>query len=79
MIFVENIEKCNPNKKFKILIIFDSMIADMVINKKRNPIVIELFIRSQKLNISLVFIAQPYFTLPKNIRLNLTHYFKTKF
>ena len=40
----ENIEKYNPNKKCKILIIFDNMIADMLSNKKLNPIVTELFI-----------------------------------
>ena len=53
----------------------DDMIADMLSNKKLNPIVTELFIRGRKLNISLVFIAQCYFAVPKNIRLNSTHYF----
>ena len=42
--------------------------------KKLNPIVTELFIRGIKLNISLVFITQTYFAVPKNIRLNPTHY-----
>ena len=42
--------------------------------KKLNPIVTELFIRGIKLNISLVFITQTYFAVPKNIRLNSTHY-----
>ena len=51
------------------------MITDMLNNKKLNPIVTELFIRSRKLNISLVFITQYYFAVPKNIRLNSTHYF----
>ena len=51
------------------------MIADMLNNKKINLIVIELFVRGRKLNISLVFIIQSYFTVPKNIRLNSTHYF----
>ena len=50
------------------------MIADMLSNKKLNPIVTELFIRGRKLNISLVFITQSYFAVPKNIRLNSTHY-----
>ena len=45
----------NPNKKPKILIVFDDMIADMLSNKKLNPIVTKLFIRGRKLNISLVF------------------------
>ena len=54
------------------------MIADTLSNKKLNPIVTELFIRGRKLNISLVFIAQSYFALPKNIRLNSAHYFVMK-
>ena len=59
----KNIEGCNPNKKQKILIKFDDMIADMLSNKKLNPIVPELFIRSRKLNISLIFITQSYFAV----------------
>ena len=55
----KNIEEYNPNKKRKILIVFDDMIADMLNNKKDSPIVTELFIRDRKLNISLVF----YFTI----------------
>ena len=51
------------------------MIADMLGNKKRNPIVTELFIRCRKLNISLVFITQSYFAVPKNNTLNSTQYF----
>ena len=74
----KNIEEYNPNKKRKILIVFDDMIADMLSNKKLNPIVTELFIRGRKLNISLVFITQSYFAVPKNIRLNLTHYLAMK-
>ena len=54
------------------------MIADMLNNKKLDPIVTELFIRGRKLNISLVFITQSYFAVPKNIRLNSTHYFVMK-
>ena len=61
----KNIEEYNPNKKQKILIVFDDMIAGMVSNKKLNPIVPELFIRGGKLNISLVFITQSYFGMPK--------------
>ena len=71
----KNIKEYNPNKKRKILILFDDMIADMLINTKLNPIVTELFIRGRKLNISLVFITQSYFTVPKNIRLNSTENF----
>ena len=55
--FYKNIEDYNPNKKQKILIVFDYMIVDMLCNKKLNPIVTELFIRGRKLNISVVFIT----------------------
>ena len=51
----KNIEEYNPNKKRTILIVFDDMIADMLNNKKLDPIVIELFIKGRKLNIFLVF------------------------
>ena len=74
----KNIEDQNPNKKQKILIIFDDMIVDILSNKKLNPIVTELFIRGRKLNISLVLITHSYFAVPKNIRLNSTHYFIMK-
>ena len=52
------------------------MIADMINNKKLNSIVTELFIRGRKLNISLVFITQSYFKVPKDVRLNSTHVMK---
>ena len=74
----KNIEDNNLNKKQKILVVFDDVIADMLSNKNLNPIVTELFIRGRKLNISLVFIAQSYFAVSKNIRLNSTHYFVMK-
>ena len=54
------------------------MIADILSNKKFKPIVTELFIRGRKLNISLVFLTQSYFAVPKNIGLNSTHYFVLK-
>ena len=54
------------------------MIADMINNKKLNSIVMEMFIRSRKLNISLVFITQSYFRVPKDARLNSTHFFIMK-
>ena len=68
----KNIEEYNPNKQRKILIVLDDMVADMLSNKKLNPIVTELFIRGRKLNISLVFITQSYFAAPKTVRLNST-------
>ena len=74
----KNIKEYNPKKKRKLLIAFDDMIADILSNKKLNPIVTELFIRSRKLNIYFVIITQSYFAVPKNIRLNSTHYFTTK-
>ena len=70
----KNIEECNPSKKLKILIVFDDMIADMLSNEKLDPIVNVLLISGRKLNISLVFIKEPYFAMPKNIRLNSSHY-----
>ena len=54
----KNNDKCNPNKKQKILIVFDDMIADMLSNKKTKSIVTEFFIRIRKLNTSLVFFTQ---------------------
>ena len=54
------------------------MIADVINNKKLNPVVTELFIRGRKLNISIVFIIQSYFKVPKYLRLNSTHFFVMK-
>ena len=70
----ENIDDYNPIRKRKKLIVFDDMIADIMSNKKIQAAVKELFIRCRKLNISLVFITQPYFSVPKHARLNSTHY-----
>ena len=70
----ENIDDYNPIGKRKILIIFDHIIADIMKNKKFRAIIKELFIKCRKLNISLVFITQSYFRIPKDVRLNLTHY-----
>ena len=73
-----NINDYHPDKENKILIVFDDMIANMIHNKKLNSIVTELFIRGRKLNISLVFITQSYFKVPKDVRLNTTHFFIMK-
>ena len=54
------------------------MIAGMINNKKLNPVVTELFIIGRKLNISIVFITQSYFKVPKDVGLNSTHFFITK-
>ena len=74
----KNIEEYNADKERKILIVSDDMIADMINNKKLNSIVTKLFIRSRKLNISLVFITQSNFKVPKDVRLNSTHFFIMK-
>ena len=70
----ENIDHYNPRRKRKILIVFDDMISDIMTNKKIQAIIKELFIRYRKLNISLVFIIQSYFSVPKVVRLNSTRY-----
>ena len=70
----QNIYNYNPSRKRKILIVFDDMIADIMTNKKLQVIIKELFIRCRKLNISLVFITQSYFSVPKDVRPNSTHY-----
>ena len=69
----ENINDYNPSSERKILIVFDDMIADIMTSKKFQEIIKELFIRCRKLNISLVFISQSYFSVPKDVRLNSTH------
>ena len=74
----KNINEYNPGKENKILIVFDDLIADMINNKKLNSLVSELFIRGRKLNISVVFITQSYFKVPKDVRLNTTHFFIAK-
>ena len=74
----KNIEDYNLEKKRKVLIVFDDMIADMINNNKVSPVVTELFIRDRKLNISIVFITQSYFKVLKDIRLNSTHFFIMK-
>ena len=73
----KNIDEYNSNKENKILIVFDDMIADMI-HKKLNSIVTELFIRDRKLNISLVFITQSYFKVPKDVRLKTSHFLYCK-
>ena len=68
----KNIDEYNIDKERKILIVFDDMIADMISNKKLNSIV------NEKINISLVFITQSYFKVPKDVRLNTSHFFIAK-
>ena len=70
----ENIHFYNINRKRKVLIVFDDMIADIMTNKTFQSIIKELFFRCRKINISLVFITKSYFSVPKDVRLNSTHY-----
>ena len=74
----KNIDEYNVDKDRKILIVFDDMIADIIKKKKLNSMVAELFIRGTKIDISLIFITQSYFKVPKDVRLNTTHFFITK-
>ena len=60
----KNIEEYKPNKKSKILIVFDDMTADILSNKNLNPTVTKLFIRSRKVNVPLIFITQSYLVVP---------------
>ena len=70
----EDIYDYYPSRKRKILIFFDNMIADFMTNKRFQSIIKQLFIRCRKLNISLVFITQSYFSVSKDVGLNSTHY-----
>ena len=69
-----NINDYNKQRKRKVLIVFDDMIADIMNNKNFKAVVKELFIPCRKLNVSIVFITQSYFRTPKDARLNSTHY-----
>ena len=73
----QNINDYNPIRKRKKNV-FDDMIADIMTNKKFQALIKELFIRCRKLNISLFFITQSYFSVSKDVRLNTTHYFIMK-
>ena len=75
----KNIDEYNIDKERKMLIVFDDIIADIINNKKLNSIVTQLFIRGRKLNISIVFITQSYFKVPKDVRLSSTHFLSWKF
>ena len=70
----KNIEECNVDKERKILIVFYYMIADVINNKKLNSVIIKLYIRSRKLNITLIYITQSYFKSPEDFRLNYTYF-----
>ena len=74
----KNIDEYNPSRKRKILIVFYDMIADIETNKKFQAIIKKIFIRCRKVNMSLAFITHFYFFVPKDVRLNLTHYLVMK-
>ena len=74
----KNIDDCNPDEENKIIIVFDNIIANMIYNKKLNSIATELFIRGRKLNISLAFITQFYFEVPKDVSPNTSHFLSQK-
>ena len=71
MMFIKNIEEYDLGKQSKILIVFDDTVTDMINNKELNPVITELFIRGKKLNISIVFIMQSYFKVPREVILKL--------
>ena len=70
----DDIKDYNKKRKRKVLIVFDDMISHAMSNKKTQQVLKELFIRCRKLNISLCFLTQSYFSVPKDVRLNCTHY-----
>ena len=70
----QSIDEHNPVKKKKVLLVFHDMVDDVTPNKKLHLVTTELFIRCQKLNISLVFITQSFFHTPKSVTLNTTHF-----
>ena len=75
----KNIKEHNPNKKRKILIVFNDMIADILSNKKLNPVVTELFIRGRKPSISFFLLHNLILLFQKNIKLKSACYFIMKF
>ena len=68
------IEDYNKKKRRKVLIIFDDMISHVISDRRAQQILKDLFIRCRKLNISLCFLSQSYFSVPKDVKLNCTHY-----
>ena len=72
------IKEYNTDKERKILTVFDDIVANVINNKILNSMLTELFIRSSKLNISIIFITQSYFKVPKDVRLNSSQFFIMK-
>ena len=70
----DDINDYNKKRKRKVLIVFDDVISHVMSSKKDQQVLKELFIRCKKLNISLFFLTLSYFSVPKDVRLNCTHY-----
>ena len=75
----KKIEEYNSGKKLIVLIVFGNVIADMTDNKKVNSVVTEVFLRGRILDVSIVFITQSYFKVPKEVSLNTKHFSLWKF
>ena len=75
---LSNIEGCNKKRRRKILIIFDNIISHVTSDKKTQQILKDFFIRCRKLNISICFLTQSYFSISKDVRLNCMHYILLK-
>ena len=74
MMYTKILKITIQEKKRKVLIVFEDMIANMINNKKLDSTVTELFIIGRKLNISIAFFTQSYFKVPKDVTLNSTHF-----
>ena len=72
-------EEYNSGKNLIVLIVFGNVIADMTDNKKVNSVVTEVFLRGRILDVSIVFITQSYFKVPKEVSLNTKHFSLWKF
>ena len=72
--FIDYSQTIDDAKQRKVLLVFDNITADMEANKKLSSIVSELFLRGRKLNISIVFLSQSYFKVPKTIRRNTLYH-----
>ena len=67
-------EEYNSGKNLIVLIVFGNVIADMTDDKKVNSVVTEVFLRGRILDVSIVFITQSYFKVPKEVSLNTKHF-----
>ena len=70
----DDINDYNKKRKRNVLIVFDDMISHVMSDKKAQQVLKELFIKCRKLNIGLCFLTQSYFSVPKDVRLNCTHF-----